>query len=390
MFKKGTYVFNKEPNFNFQLNRVVMWENGDPEEIKKVCDKIVDSDSWVKTLQELADNAEKSGNIDAQIGYLRMSEFFMYDTNPKKIETYKKAKELFYSHNADKIKEHDIQIIKVPYGNGYLPVMTCRATGNCKGKLLIHGGNDSYMEEFFEPLLYLQEKGYDVYLFEGPGQGGVLREQNMIFDSAWENPVKAILDYLKLNDITIIGTSLGGYLAPRAAAFDKRITKVICWSIFPDFFDVVMADQPKFVKGMMDMVFKLKIERIFNGLYRSLMKKDELLKWGILHGMYAYGATTPMGYARKLREFTLRGIADKITQDVLVIGGKEDHFIMPKLFHEEYDLLNNTRSLTLNLYTNQDDAGSHCNVGNMQLTMDTMLSWIELMNSKNSQTKKNQ
>ena len=383
MFKKGTYVFNKEPNFNFQLNRVVMWENGDPEEIKKVCDKIVDSDSWVKTLQELADNAEKSGNIDAQIGYLRMSEFFMYDTNPKKIETYKKAKELFYSHNADKIKEHDIQIIKVPYGNGYLPVMTCRATGNCKGKLLIHGGNDSYMEEFFEPLLYLQEKGYDVYLFEGPGQGGVLREQNMKFDPAWERPVKAVLDHFNLEDVTIIGASLGGYLAPRAAAFEKRITKVIGWSIFPDFFDILLADDPKALRIIMDSMYRHGHAGIFNKLYRKMMEKSELVKWNLMHGMYAYGAKDPVGYVKKVRKCTLKGVGDKVTQDMLILVGRDDHMIMPSLFCEEFDLLPNVRSLALQMYSNMDDAGSHCNMGNMKLALDTMIRWMDQMDDKN-------
>ncbi|OUM63946.1 hypothetical protein PIROE2DRAFT_9403 [Piromyces sp. E2] len=76
------------------------------------------------------------------------------------------------------------------------------------------------------------------------------------------------------------------------------------------------------------------------------------------------------------------------TREKLVIAGKEDHFIDPKLFHEEYDLLTNARSLSFQLYTNQDDAGSHCNVGNMQLTMDTMINWILLMNSKENHDKK--
>jgi len=388
MFKRGTYNFNEEPNFNFQLNRVVMWEHGEPEEIQKVCHNIIDSDSWVKTLQELAEKAEKKGNIDAQIGYLRMSEFFMFDSNPQKLETYKKAKELFYSHYEKIINEHQIQLSKVPYGEGYLPVMSCKATGKYNGVILLHGGNDSYLEEFFDGLLYLQKKGFDVYLFEGPGQGGVIREQNIIFDPAWEKPVKTVLDYFKLEDVTIIGTSLGGYLAPRAAAFEKRITKVIAWSIFPDYFDVVLARIPKALKKFMDLMFHIKMEGIFNGLYKNLMKKDEMLKWGILHGMYAYGALTPMGYARKLREFTLKGVSDTITQDILVIAGKEDHFIDPKLFHEEYDLLTNAKSLCFQLYTNQDDAGSHCNVGNMQLTMDTMINWILLMKSKENHDKK--
>ena len=62
MFKKGTYKFNEDPNFNFQLNRVVMWGNGDPDEIKTVAKGITDSASWVAVLTKLADKAEKSGS----------------------------------------------------------------------------------------------------------------------------------------------------------------------------------------------------------------------------------------------------------------------------------------------------------------------------------------
>ncbi len=378
MFKKGTYKFNEDANFNFQLNRVVMWGNGDPDEIESVSQGITDSASWVTALTKLADKAEKEGNIDAQIGYLRMSEFFMYDSDPMKLDTYRKAKELFYKHNADRIEENGIAITDVPYGKDHLPVMSCKAKGDCRGRILLHGGNDSYIEEFFEALLYLREQGFDVYLFEGPGQGGCLREQNMKFTHEWEKPVKAILDHFNLDDVTIIGASLGGYLAPRAAAFEKRITKVIGWSIFPDFFDILLADDPKPVRKLMDTAFRRGFAGIFNGFYKKMMKKSELVKWNLMHGMYAYDAPDPVGYVKKIRNFTLKGIGDKISQDMLIIGGRDDHMIMPHLFKEEYDLLPNVRSLSFQLYSNQDDAGSHCGIGNMKLILDTMVSWINL------------
>ena len=382
MFKKGTYKFNEDPNFNFQLNRVVMWGNGAPDEIKTVAKGITDSASWVAALTKLADKAEKEGNTDAQIGYLRMSEFFMYDSDPMKLDTYRKAKELFYKHNADRIRENEISLKDVPYGKDHLPVMSCKSKGDCKGRILLHGGNDSYIEEFFEALLYLRDQGFDVYLFEGPGQGGCLREQNMKFTYKWEKPVKAILDYFKLDDVTIIGASLGGYLAPRAAAFEKRITKVVGWSIFPDFFDILLADDPEPVRKLMDTAFRKGFAGIFNGFYRKMMDKSELVKWNLMHGMYAYDAQDPVGYVRKVRKFTLKGIGDKITQDMLIIGGRDDHMIMPHLFKEEYDLLPNVRSLSFQLYSDQDDAGSHCGIGNMKLILDTMVSWINLINNK--------
>lgn len=384
MLKKGTYKFNEDANFNFQLNRVVMWGNGNPEDVVAVSKNINDSASWVNALTELAIKAGKQGDTDAQIGYLRMSEFFMYDSDPMKLETYKKAKELFYKHNANRITENEIKMADVPYESGLLPVMFCKATGEANGKILLHGGNDSYIEEFFDALLYLKENGFDVYLFEGPGQGGCLREQNMKFTNEWEKPVKAILDYFNLDDVTIVGASLGGYLAPRAAAFDKRITKVIAWSIFPDFFDILLADDPKPVQKLMDAAFRKGFAGIFNGFYKKMMDKSEIVKWNLLHGQYAYDAKTPVDYVKKIRKFTLKGIGNKITQDMLIIGGKDDHMIMPHLFHEEYDLLPNVKSLAFHLYSNEDDAGSHCGIGNMKLILDTMISWIVLTNEKNS------
>ena len=39
-FKKGVYKLNEQSNFDFQLNRVVMWDGGDLEEIKAVGSKI--------------------------------------------------------------------------------------------------------------------------------------------------------------------------------------------------------------------------------------------------------------------------------------------------------------------------------------------------------------
>ena len=108
-----------------------------------------------------------------------------------------------------------------------------------------------------------------------------------------------------------------------------------------------------------------------------MMEKEEIIKWNLLHGMYAYDAKTPADYVRKIRRFTLKGIADKIDQDVLIIGANKDHFIMPYLFHEEYDMLQNARSLTLRLLTDKQNAGAHCNVGNSKLVFDSIIKWIE-------------
>lgn len=61
MLRKGTFKFNQDANFNFRLNRVVMWGNGDPKEIAGVAKTITDSKSWVKAMTGLAEKAEREG-----------------------------------------------------------------------------------------------------------------------------------------------------------------------------------------------------------------------------------------------------------------------------------------------------------------------------------------
>ena len=63
-----------------------------------------------------------------------------------------------------------------------------------------------------------------------------------------------------------------------------------------------------------------------------MMDKSELVKWNLMHGMYAYDAPDPVGYVQKVRSFTLKGVGDKVTQDMLILAGRDDHMIMPSLF----------------------------------------------------------
>nr|WP_220084754.1 alpha/beta fold hydrolase [Paenibacillus dendritiformis] len=82
----------------------------------------------------------------------------------------------------------------------------------------------------------LVKSGYTIYLFEGPGQGETLKK-GLTFEPYWEKPVSAILDYFKLEDVCLLGVSWGGYLALRAAAFERRIAKAVAYDVLYDGFD---------------------------------------------------------------------------------------------------------------------------------------------------------
>lgn len=77
-FKTGTYELNSDANFNYQLNRVIMWDGGDADEVSAVSHSIRTSSDWVNAMEKLAEKAHADDRTENEIAYLRMSEFFMY------------------------------------------------------------------------------------------------------------------------------------------------------------------------------------------------------------------------------------------------------------------------------------------------------------------------
>ena len=399
---KGVYKLNSEQNFDYQLNRVINWDGGRLEDVRKIADKIHTCADWKKYLIQLGNEAVQEERIQNAIAYYRMSEFFMTDGDPDKLKYYRLATKLFYAYYQDYFKVTDISggtypfiekltvTLSTEYGKLIkLPVMHLRPMDEDgkilggvqeeepgKDVILIHGGNDSYYEEFLFSLLYLQKQGFEVYCFEGPGQGGVLREQNIHFTHEWEKPVSALLTALNLDDVTIIGVSLGGYLAPRAAAFDKRIKRVAAWSIFPSFYATMLANQPKPLQHLTNLMMDLHARHVMDFAFGKAAEKMPVIEWGLKHGCYAYEASDAYEYAQKLKLYDIAPVAHRITQDMFIIGANADHFIPYQLIGEEISLLTNVKSLTFRLFTEKEQAGNHCNVGNGKLALDTIISWI--------------
>jgi len=79
----------------------------------------------------------------------------------------------------------------------------------------------------------LLDAGFNVFVFDGPGQGEMWENMKMIPD--YEKAVSAIIDWFEENNkyninlerIGTTGMSFGGYLSPRVAAFEKRISCAI-------------------------------------------------------------------------------------------------------------------------------------------------------------------
>ncbi|MCK4350001.1 MAG: alpha/beta fold hydrolase, partial [Candidatus Krumholzibacteria bacterium] len=180
--------------------------------------------------------------------YYRAAEFYVFQEDPEKEILYDKFVDLFY-----KVFEGDgIERFTVPYDDAALPALKISASGEAtKGTIVMHGGFDSYIEEFYSWMRFFSDHGYDVIAFEGPGQGGARKKYGLALDYEWEKPAKAILDYFNLDDVTWLGISMGGYFCFRAAAFEPRIKRVIASSIAYDY----MQFPNKFFQWLMMFFF---------------------------------------------------------------------------------------------------------------------------------------
>ena len=94
------------------------------------------------------------------------------------------------------------------------------------------------------------ERGLNAFVFDGPGQFGPLHREGLTFRPDWEKVVTPVVDFvLKLpgvdpKRVALMGMSLGGLLAPRAAAFEKRIAALIANDGLYDYAAAQLAKDP--------------------------------------------------------------------------------------------------------------------------------------------------
>jgi pimeloyl-ACP methyl ester carboxylesterase len=382
-FPTGTYQFHDEPNFNYQMNRWTSLGNLPVDVVSKTAAKIKNLQDYCSEFLKLAGEAEANGDIKRAAFYYRAVDFFLPYDDPGKEKIYDKAVSLMREHHCGYFKEKRIRESHVPYGTGYLPAWHVPSeTAESKGSILFTGGFDCLKEELVPVLIYFSDAGYNIYYFEGPGQGETLAKEKIAMTHEWEQPVAAVLDHFNLDDVSIIGLSLGGYLAPRAAISEKRIKRVVLWGIMYDFFDVVTSRRGRLLELFLRTMLFLKLSFIINLMVRMVMRKDAYTHWGVDHGMHVLGARTPAEYFSKLRSYSLKTLAESIRQDVLLMSGSEDHFVPISHFYVLMKKMKNARSITGRVFTTHESGENHCQFGNIGLALDFIANWIELTKNR--------
>jgi pimeloyl-ACP methyl ester carboxylesterase len=376
-FHVGYYDhLHPEPSINFQMNRWINYLGaGALEDMQAIAPRLTDYPSYCKEFLALAEKALGEGRNLPAAYYFRSAEFFMREDDPNKALTRNKFLSILWEKH--EISESDRHAIPYEDGNakGFLPAYYFQHD-QPKDTILVHGGFDSYIEEFFPVMLAIHQAGYNVICFEGPGQGGALLDSKLLLTHEWHKPVKAVLDYFNLGDVTLLGISMGACLALRAAAFESRVQRVIAYDVFLDWPETTL-EKLKPVGAVLKLLLDLRASRPFNAVLAGIMSRSPLFDWAMHQAMLVLGANTSYEVFQQSRHYTTRDISALVKGDVLLMAGSEDHIIPPSHFSKQGELLKNARSLNARLFTRAEQAQNHCQVGNLRLAVDHITNWID-------------
>jgi len=271
------------------------------------------------------------------------------------------------------------EVVAIPFEGTTLPGYHFRAAGaGPRPTAILLGGYDGTAEElyFFNGVAALA-RGYDVLAFDGPGQGSALIQQGLVLRADYGPVVGAVVDFLlerpdvDPDRLALIGLSLGGFLAPRAAADEPRLAACIadCGSF--DMFAGALERMPeRLADGL--QAGKRSARFLLGMVLRNLAAKPTA-GWSLRRGMLVHGVATPVAYIEALRDYSLVGHAERITCPTFVCNADADAISAsaPKLAaalrcpHE------------FRTFTTAEGAGDHCEAGARTLFHARAFDWLD-------------
>jgi len=390
----GRTRFFSDQTYHFQALRAlndIRYGGADTSEVLETIShiKVEDADSWYGAWARTGDRVSKlAGRTEDPISrgraflrahnYYRTAEFLLAPHDPRRPVSWKKNIEAFYKGlDALDVK---YERISAPYGAHHLNALYFPGPSGSEKRPLIAicGGFDSTLEELYFVLVAAGlERGYSVLAYEGPGQGSIIREQGVPFTREWEKPTAAVLDqYLQTHSrpvkIVLVEMSMGGYLAPRAAAFDERIDGVVAFDVFFDFGAI-------FSRSIPPMVFWLGAHGpgfLLSAVVRIKAALSPGLKWALQNSMWVMGTRGLLETAEALRAYTLQDVAQRIKGDVLILAGKDDHFVPVEQVKQFEGRLAHARSVTSIIYDRDSGGAEHCQLGAVTLWHAAFFDWL--------------
>ena len=389
-----------DESFNFNVLAVLSgapYEGADIGEVLVAANNIVEGDfeSFHDAFNDLANRVHAQAiAIDAKkhpssarnlffksAAYYRAADAYLHGnwSDPRIMTLWQKQAEDY--NKAIALLPQPGERIEIQADNFTVPAIffkTCHA--GKRPTLILGQGYDGAMEDLYHVMgKAALERGMNVIVYEGPGQPTVRRYQDLGFIPEWERVISPIVSYLLTREdvdaskIALMGYSFGGFLAPRAAAFEHRLASVIAIDGVYDFGESILSQFGEKPAELIRAGNKEAVDELGKQI-QATADAPTTVRWGLNQGEWTFKTQSAYDYAVQTQRYTLKGIVDKIKVPVFIGEAESDIFFAgqaTKLADELGDLA------TYHLFSNLDGAGEHCQIGASVLMNQVSLDWLE-------------
>jgi dienelactone hydrolase len=286
--------------------------------------------------------------------------------------------------------------VRIPYGDSWMPGYLLRPDDRRvrRPTIILNNGQDAqHVALYAMGGAAALERGYNALLFYGPGQGSMLFERQVPFRYDWENVITPVVDYLRSRPdvdparIALGGSSLGGELVIRAAAFEHRLAAVVA---DPGFLSVWLTWSAKFppiaalfasgaskqeinavwqdeIVPRLDAVDRYEVAKTSEGYGSQFLQAARAGQ--VFTDMYDFGTT--------VQRFTVAGVTDRVTAPTLVTSYQDDELVIPpaKQGPEVFKLLRGDKQY--HYFTAAQGAQFHCAPMAPQVRNQVVYDWLE-------------
>ncbi len=265
---------------------------------------------------------------------------------------------------AQYLKRPRLEHVEIPYDGTSLPAIYVHAEpangGGPVPAVVFFDGLDITKEiQYFKGVADLVARGIACLIVDGPGNGESIRFRNLYLRHDTEHYATPVFDWLAARPevdakrIGVMAISLGGYYAPRAAAFEQRYACCLAWGAQWDY----------------QKIWRERFERLARADTPSLSVAHQHIAWVL-------NANSQDDVLKRLEPFKLDGVVQKIACPFLMLHGEGDEQIPLAEAQKCFDAVG-AKNKTMKLFTREEGGYHHCQIDNQSICAAYMWDWLE-------------
>jgi dienelactone hydrolase len=323
--------------------------------------------AWASVADQLeaqAREAEAAGHLRTAgqkyfraSGYVAQAERMQSAKDPARNAVYQRCLDL--TAKVFELIDPTTTRVEVPFEDSSLPAYFTNASpdGSPVPVMVMWNGLDSTKEHMYTSGFgaELAARGISTLMVDCPGSGEALRLRNLRARVMTEDWAAACVDYLEtrsdvsLDRIGLVGWSLGGYYAPRAAAFEKRLALCVAWGANHNW----------------GAVQRRRLER----------EGENPVPHYWDHVMWVWGESDPDSFIANAEAVHLDGVVEQITVPFLIAHGEHDRQIPVEYAHRSYEQAVNSPKRTLRIFSADEGATEHIGLDHLPHVASFIADW---------------